>query len=132
MSRRKSDTSGLFVRLPRDAAERLDRAAFETGTAKRELVTRLVMRHLDAAAGEPARVPFPHDAERDLQVGRHSFRPASDLEVLTLAQVAQLLDVEEDAVRELAEAGDLPGRRIGEQWRFARAAVLDWLRGQDA
>jgi excisionase family DNA binding protein len=30
-------------------------------------------------------------------------------------------------VRQLAESGDLPGRRIGGEWRFARAALLAWL-----
>jgi excisionase family DNA binding protein len=30
-------------------------------------------------------------------------------------------------VRALAEAGELPGRRVGGDWRFAREAVLRWL-----
>jgi glyoxylate reductase len=37
--------------------------------------------------------------------------------------------VEEDTVRALAESGELPGRRRGDEWRFARAAVLDWPAG---
>jgi excisionase family DNA binding protein len=32
-------------------------------------------------------------------------------------------------VVELAEAGTLPGRRIGEQWRFSRPALIEWLAG---
>jgi excisionase family DNA binding protein len=35
--------------------------------------------------------------------------------------------VEEAAILELAERGELPGRRIGEAWRFSRAALLQWL-----
>ena len=31
--------------------------------------------------------------------------------------------------RALAEAGELPGRRIGGDWRFPRAALLEWLGG---
>ena len=31
--------------------------------------------------------------------------------------------------REVFEAGELPARRIGDAWRFSRAAVLDWLGG---
>jgi excisionase family DNA binding protein len=27
----------------------------------------------------------------------------------------------------MAAAGELPGRRIGQKWRFSRRAVLDWL-----
>jgi hypothetical protein len=30
-------------------------------------------------------------------------------------------------VRALADAGELPGRRIGDEWRFLRRAVLAWL-----
>ena len=32
-------------------------------------------------------------------------------------------------MRELAEAGELPGRRIGGEWRFLRQALLAWLGG---
>jgi excisionase family DNA binding protein len=47
--------------------------------------------------------------------------------VLDAAQAAQLLAVEEAAIVELAESGELPGRRIGGAWRFSRVAVLEWL-----
>ena len=43
------------------------------------------------------------------------------------AQVAELLQVGEADVVALAEAGDLPARRIADAWRFSRAAVLAWL-----
>jgi Helix-turn-helix domain len=33
----------------------------------------------------------------------------------------------EDAVAELAEQGELPGRKLAGEWRFAREAVVDWL-----
>jgi excisionase family DNA binding protein len=48
---------------------------------------------------------------------------------MTLAHVAELLQSGEDTVQALAEKGELPGRRIGAEWRFARSAVLDWLAG---
>jgi excisionase family DNA binding protein len=47
--------------------------------------------------------------------------------VLSLPQLAELLQVDEKTVRSLATAGDLPGRKIGRHWRFSRQAVLDWL-----
>src|SRR3954471_24473114 len=100
----------LFVRLPTEEAERLDRAVAELRTTKRELVTRLVVEKLD-----------------DVLVGHAAFRPYPPAEVLTVAQAAELLQVEEAAVLELADAGELPGRRVGGEWRFARAALLDWL-----
>jgi excisionase family DNA binding protein len=62
-----------------------------------------------------------------LAIGRHEFRPAEPPEVLTAEQVADLLQVGVADVLALAEAGDLPGRRLGDRWRFARRAVLDWL-----
>ena len=30
---------------------------------------------------------------------------------------------------DLAEAGKLPGRRIGDRWRFSRTALIAWLAG---
>ena len=66
-------------------------------------------------------------AEAEWEVGRHSFRPAEAPEVLTPAQLGELLQVEEEAVVELAERGELPARKVGEEWRFSRSAVLAWL-----
>jgi len=47
--------------------------------------------------------------------------------VLTLDETAALLKLPADAVRTRAEGGDLPGRRLGNEWRFARSAILAWL-----
>jgi excisionase family DNA binding protein len=118
----------LFVRLPAREAERLDRAAFEGGVSKRELVTQLVRRFLGA---DPAadREPLVIVGGRDPVVGRHAFRPDPAPDVLTLEQAAELLQVEPAALAELAERGEVPARRIGESWRFARAALLAWLGG---
>ena len=49
--------------------------------------------------------------------------------MLSPAEVADLLQVEEELVTRLADEGELPGRRIGDEWRFARTAVLEWLGG---
>jgi excisionase family DNA binding protein len=103
-----AESQPLFVRLPRAAAEQLESAAAQTGTSKREVITRLL-------AGD------------HLVVGQHSFRPAETPAVLTLGEAADLLRVDPAAIRELAEAGELPGREIGGEWRFARAALLAWL-----
>jgi excisionase family DNA binding protein len=58
------------------------------------------------------------------------FTPVHELEVLTLEQLAALLELDVEAVRVLAEQGDLPGRKLGEEWRFSRAAILEWLGGE--
>jgi hypothetical protein len=40
-----------------------------------------------------------------------------------------VLQVPEEQLLELAESGGVPGRRIGDQWRFSRPALIDWLAG---
>jgi excisionase family DNA binding protein len=132
-------TRAVFVRIPAADADRLDRAAFELKTPKRDLITTLVSRYVrpdDPAAlaalrpaGEERRRVVVETDDNTLTVGRHAFQAAAPLEVLTLAQVADLLQVPEAAAAELAETGELPGRRVGEDWRFSRAAVLAWLGG---
>ncbi len=139
-------TSALFVRLPAATARKLDRAAHAVGTPKKDLVAGLVARYVDpdsdrgltalrrlgatAPGGSPRRVVVEAD-DPALVVGHHSFRPADLPDVLTPAQAAAFLQVDEDAVRALAEEGRLPGRRIGDEWRFARAALLAWLAGDE-
>jgi excisionase family DNA binding protein len=100
----------LYVRLPTAQAERLDRAVAELRTSKRELVTRLLAEKLD-----------------DVLVGHADFRPYPPADVLTTAEAAELLQAGEPVVLELAESGELPGRKVGGEWRFARTAILRWL-----
>jgi excisionase family DNA binding protein len=60
-----------------------------------------------------------------------SFQAAAQtLEVLDIDEAAALLRVQPNIVRELAEAGRIPGRRVGDVWRFWRVALLEWLRGE--
>ncbi len=106
----REPTSPLFVRLPTASAEKLSRAAFELKTPKRELVTDLVDRYL---GGD------------DIGIGRATQFGGPD--VLTVEQLAELLQVDEKTVRGLAAKGELPGRKLGRHWRFSRQAVLDWL-----
>jgi excisionase family DNA binding protein len=49
-------------------------------------------------------------------------------ELLTPAQVAQVLGVGETDVMASLEAGDLKGKKIGTQWRVTRAAVDAFLK----
>ena len=134
-----AEAKPLYVRLPAVEAERLDRAAFASKRSKRELVAGLVARHLDPdtpdgvralreLAAAPGRVTVELPGEGTV-VGHHAFHAAEPAEVLTPQQAAELLQVEPAAVLELAEAGELPARRIGEAWRLSRAALLAWLAG---
>ena len=117
-------TAALFVRIPQAHARALDRLAFESRRPKQAVITELLARHF----GEPSdrRVTIETHEDAAPVIGRHAFRPFEP-DVLTLEEVAELLSVEPAAVAELASSGELPGRRIGEVWRFARTAVLEWL-----
>jgi excisionase family DNA binding protein len=55
-------------------------------------------------------------------------RPPEWAEVLTLAEAAAYLRVPETEVERIAATQGLPGRRIGSEWTFSRAAIQDWLR----
>ena len=48
-------------------------------------------------------------------------------DVLNTNEAAKLLGISARALRALAEAGDVPSRRIGRMYKFERRAVLDWL-----
>jgi excisionase family DNA binding protein len=120
------DKRPLYVRLPSAAAEKLDRAAFELKTTKQNLVAELVDAHLPLASTRRVVVESMDDA---LIVGHHSFMPAEAADVLTLAEAAELLRTDEQTVAQVAERGELPGRKLGGEWRFARSAVLRWLAG---
>ena len=109
--------TALFVRLPKNQAAALDRLADATGRQKQHLVSELLGERLGTAA-------------RPLALGRLEITNTRDLppdDVLTLEEVAALFKLPLDTVRSRAEQGDLPGRRFGKEWRFARSAVLTWL-----
>src|SRR5215218_473982 len=131
-------TTALYVRLPHPEFEKLERAAEALAMSKKTIVTGLVSSYVDpdsAAKLEALRnslAPGPRRITIDLPgeglaVGHHAFTPSPLPEVLTPAQAAELLQVPEDELLKLAEAGDVPGRRIGEQWRFSRPALIAWL-----
>ncbi|MBY0526545.1 MAG: helix-turn-helix domain-containing protein [Gemmataceae bacterium] len=48
--------------------------------------------------------------------------------MLNLSEAAAYLRVAEGDVLRLAQMQDLPGRQIGNEWRFLRAGLQDWLR----
>jgi excisionase family DNA binding protein len=101
----------LYVRLPDEAAEKLHRAAFELGLPKQDIVTNLLQDHLT--------------------VGKAEFFPNEEQAVLTLEEAAELLRIDAKQMRKLAANGDVPGRKVGSEWRFSRAALLNWLSGND-
>jgi excisionase family DNA binding protein len=106
------DRVPLFVRLPQQQAAALDELVLSTGRRKQQLVSELL--------------------DEQLAVGRIDIREGEQAdtdEVLTLEEAAALLRLSQEAVITSAGAGELPGRRFGEDWRFSRRAVMAWLAG---
>ena len=108
------------MRLPETQAETLDEAAHRLRRSKQDLVTSLIT--LDNL--RRVTVETPDDR---LTVGHAEFRPHTPPDVLTVDELAAWLQTEPDSITELAEQGELPGRKLAGEWRFARDAVLDWL-----
>jgi len=53
-----------------------------------------------------------------------------ELEVLTIREVAALLRVGEKTAYTLAQSGEIPGFKVGGQWRFRRADIEAWIEEQ--
>lgn len=151
MPRKTAVEGALFVRLPATAVGKLDRAAEALGMRKKDLVAGLVSRYVDpdsrrglSVLGSLATHKVTVElGQKEATVGAYSFQPYDSPplppeaapEVLNAEQAAQLLQIGEAIVREMAEAGKLPGRKLGfgagAVWRFSRAALVAWLAGPE-
>jgi len=56
----------------------------------------------------------------------------SNQDVLDVNEAAALLRVKPEIVLSWAETNRIPARRLGVEWRFWRAALLEWLKGDTA
>jgi excisionase family DNA binding protein len=110
------EVKSLFVRVAASEADRIDRAADATGQSKRRLVESAVRSYL---------------GDGGLVVGSASIEERPP-EVMTAAEAAVFLRIEEDVLLKGAAAKKIPGRRIGGDWRFSRTALTDWLAGGPA
>lgn len=54
-----------------------------------------------------------------------------DHEILTAADVAKFLRIPKTTVYDLAQRGRLPAFKVGRHWRFRKAKIEQWLRGQE-
>jgi hypothetical protein len=135
MPKKTAPEGALFVRLPAAAVEKLDRAAEALGMRKKDLVAGLVSRYVDpdsqhglTALGTLSthKVTVALGAAGPTR-GSYSFQPYDLPEVMNAEQAGQFLQIEEAVVIEMAEAGKLPGRKLGAAWRFSRAALVAWL-----
>jgi excisionase family DNA binding protein len=50
-------------------------------------------------------------------------------EILTMEQVAEMLQVSTRTVQRMVTDGRMPGRQVGSQWRFDRDQIRAWVRG---
>jgi excisionase family DNA binding protein len=124
MPRKPVPQTPLYVKLPSAAVDKLDRAAAALGIPKKDLVANLVTKYVDpdSAKGLSALGPV---------LGAYSFRPHDPPEVMNAEQAGQFLQIEDKQVIELAEAGKLPGKKLGAVWRFSRDALVAWLASPD-
>jgi excisionase family DNA binding protein len=51
-------------------------------------------------------------------------------EILTIPEVAGLLKIAETTAYLLAQRCELPGFKVGGQWRFSRIAIDNWIRAR--
>ena len=151
MPKKSAVEGALFVRLPATAVGKLDRAAEALGMRKKDLVAGLVSKYVDpdsrrglSVLGSLATHKVTVElGQKDPTVGAYSFQPydspapspEAPPEVLSAEQAGRLLQIGEAVVREMAEAGKLPGRKLGfgpgAVWRFSRAALVAWLSGPE-
>lgn len=52
--------------------------------------------------------------------------------VLTTEEAAAHLRTSAEIVKAQAEAGEIPARKLGDSWRFSRAALEQWLQPQNS
>ena len=52
-------------------------------------------------------------------------------EVLNAEEAAEFLGFNPYTIREKARLGEIPGRKIGREWRFSRRQLLEWLEEGD-
>jgi excisionase family DNA binding protein len=140
MSKKTPPEAALYVKLPANAVDKLHRAAEALGVHKKDLVASLVSRYVDpdsrhsltalGSLSQPRRVTVEL-GDNTPTLGTYSFQPYDPPEVMNAEQAAQFLQIDEKVVTELAEAGKLPGRKLGPAWRFSRAALVAWLAGPE-
>jgi len=136
MPRKSPPETPLYVRLPNEASDRLERAAAALGVKKKDLVANLVTTYVDpdskqglSALGTLATRKVLDTNQTGPMLGSYSFQSYSQEfpDVMNSWQAGQFLQIEEKLVIELAEKGELPGKKLGPVWRFSRDALVAWL-----
>lgn len=138
MPRKVPPETPLYVRLPNEASDKLERAAAALGVRKKDLVANLVTTYVDpdskqglSALGTLATRKALDTNQTGPMLGSYSFQSYSQdfPDVMNSHQAGQFLQIEEKLVIQLAEKGELPGKKLGPVWRFSREALVAWLAG---
>lgn len=58
-------------------------------------------------------------------------RAVAERDVLNVEEAAGYLGFSPYTIREKAREGEIPGRKIGKEWRFSRRRLLEWLETGD-
>lgn len=54
-------------------------------------------------------------------------QPMPDREILNIDEAAALLGVSVKTFSKVLRHGDVPGRKVGREWKFSRQALIDWI-----
>lgn len=119
----------LYVKLPSNAIDKLHRAAAALGVHKKDLVADLVTKYVDPDTIESTPLRRPMLMTGGPTMGQYWYQPHDPPEVMTPREAGDFLQISERNLIELAEAGQVPGRKLGPEWRFSREALVHWLAG---
>lgn len=53
--------------------------------------------------------------------------PEPTREILNIEEAAQLLGVSTKTFAKVLREGQIPGRKIGREWKFSKRALIDWV-----
>lgn len=112
------EKAALFVRIPTASAKKLEQHAKREGRSKQDIVAKLIHQELQKPTGTNAK----HSPE---------VTPSETPEIMTLPELSVHLRISEDELQRKVNAGELPVRRFGDEWRFSRQAIENWMEGTD-
>jgi excisionase family DNA binding protein len=54
---------------------------------------------------------------------------ATQSDILTVDEAAELLKIPRSSVYTLAQQGRMPAKKVGRHWRFHRQTIVEWIKG---
>jgi excisionase family DNA binding protein len=117
-TRRLPEKAALFVRIPAASAKKLEQHAKREGRSKQDIVANLILQALQKPSTTTSTLA-------------PAVSPPETPEIMTLAELSVYLRVDKSELEQKVNAGELPVRRFGEEWRFSRQAIERWMEGTD-